>query len=62
MILVEVKETVKAYVGGKANGVVVTVPAYFIDSQRQATENAGTIYGLRDAYISESKQLQSPTG
>ena len=47
LILVEVKETAKAYVGGKANGVVVTVPAYFIGSQRQATENAGTVYGLK---------------
>ncbi len=63
LILVEVKETAKAYVGGKANGVVVTVPAYFIGSQRQATENAGTVYGLKVMRtLAGSKQLQSPTG
>ena len=61
LILVEVKETAKAYVGGKANGVVVTVPAYFIGSQRQATENAGTVYGLKVMRtLAGSKQLQSP--
>jgi len=46
MILVKMKETAEAYLGGKVNDAVVTVPAYFNDSQRQATKDAGTISGL----------------
>merc|ERR1712137_1008846 len=46
MILVKMKETAEAYLGGKVNDAVVTVPAYFNDSQRQATKDAGSICGL----------------
>ena len=40
------KETAEAYLGTKVNDAVVTVPAYFNDSQRQATKDAGSISGL----------------
>jgi heat shock protein 1/8 len=40
------KETAEAYLGKTINNAVVTVPAYFNDSQRQATKDAGTISGL----------------
>merc|ERR1711865_1306331 len=46
MILVKMKETAEAYLGTKVNDAVVTVPAYFNDSQRQATKDAGQIAGL----------------
>merc|ERR1719512_614897 len=46
MILVKMKETAEAYLGTKVNNAVVTVPAYFNDSQRQATKDAGTISGM----------------
>ena len=46
MVLTKMKETAEAYLGGKVNNAVITVPAYFNDSQRQATKDAGTIAGL----------------
>jgi len=46
MILLKMKETAEAYLGTKLNDAVVTVPAYFNDSQRQATKDAGTISGM----------------
>merc|ERR1719482_2430544 len=46
MILVKMKETAEAYLGVKINDAVVTVPAYFNDSQRQATKDAGSISGM----------------
>merc|ERR1711907_314189 len=46
MVLTKMKETAEAYLGTKVNDAVVTVPAYFNDSQRQATKDAGTISGL----------------
>ncbi|SCU99944.1 LANO_0F04456g1_1 [Lachancea nothofagi CBS 11611] len=46
MILTKMKETSESYLGCKVNDAVVTVPAYFNDSQRQATKDAGTIAGL----------------
>merc|ERR1712113_892930 len=46
MILLYMKETAEAYLGTKVNDAVVTVPAYFNDSQRQATKDAGAISGL----------------
>jgi len=46
MVLVKMKETAEAYLGSKINDAVVTVPAYFNDSQRQATKDAGSIAGL----------------
>ena len=46
MVLLKMKETAESYLGGKVRDVVVTVPAYFNDSQRQATKDAGSIAGL----------------
>merc|ERR1711977_535996 len=46
MILVKMKEIAEAYLGKDVNNAVVTVPAYFNDSQRQATKDAGSIAGL----------------
>ena len=46
MVLLKMKETAEAYLGGTINNSVVTVPAYFNDSQRQATKDAGTISGM----------------
>jgi len=46
MVLTKMKETAEAYLGKTVQNAVVTVPAYFNDSQRQATKDAGTISGL----------------
>ncbi|KAG2230509.1 hypothetical protein INT48_008314, partial [Thamnidium elegans] len=46
MVLVKMKEIAEAKLGKKVTKAVVTVPAYFNDSQRQATKDAGTISGL----------------
>ncbi|CAG9841197.1 unnamed protein product [Diabrotica balteata] len=46
MVLTKMKETAEAYLGTKIADAVVTVPAYFNDSQRQATKDAGAIAGL----------------
>ncbi|CAI0453792.1 unnamed protein product [Linum tenue] len=46
MVLGKMKETAEAYLGKQVTNAVVTVPAYFNDSQRQATKDAGTIAGL----------------
>ncbi|ODV69890.1 heat shock protein 70 [Hyphopichia burtonii NRRL Y-1933] len=46
MVLVKMKETAEGYLGGEVKDAVVTVPAYFNDSQRQATKDAGLIAGL----------------
>ncbi len=45
-ILTKMKETAEAYLGEKVTQAVITVPAYFNDSQRQATKDAGRIAGL----------------
>src|SRR6201999_165358 len=45
-ILIKMKETAEAYLGEKVKQAVITVPAYFNDSQRQATKDAGKIAGL----------------
>merc|ERR1719277_1014546 len=45
-VLEKMKETAEAYAGGTVSQAVVTVPAYFNDSQRQATKDAGKIAGL----------------
>ena len=45
-ILAKMKETAEAYLGEKVEKAVITVPAYFNDSQRQATKDAGKIAGL----------------
>ena len=46
MILTKMKETAEAYIGEEVKDAVITVPAYFNDSQRQATKDAGLISGL----------------
>jgi len=46
MILVKMKQVAEAYLGKSVKDAVVTVPAYFNDSQRKATKDAGTIAGL----------------
>ena len=47
MILQDLKKTAEDYLGEKVESAVITVPAYFNDSQRQATKDAGTIAGLK---------------
>jgi molecular chaperone DnaK len=46
MILQKIKQTAEDYLGEKVTDAVITVPAYFDDSQRQATKDAGQIAGL----------------
>lgn len=46
MVLTKMRETAEAYLGCKVKDAVITVPAYFNDSQRQATKDAGAIAGL----------------
>ena len=46
IILTKMKETAEAYLGQEIKEAVITVPAYFNDSQRQATKDAGRIAGL----------------
>jgi len=46
MVLMKMKETAEAYLGREVKNAVITVPAYFNDSQRQATKDAGVISGL----------------
>ena len=47
MVLSELKKTAEDYLGEKVDRAVITVPAYFNDSQRQATKDAGEIAGLK---------------
>ncbi len=46
MVLQKLKTDAESYIGGKITQAVITVPAYFTDSQRQATKDAGKIAGL----------------
>ena len=46
MILSKLKADAESYLGEKVTQAVITVPAYFNDSQRQATKDAGAIAGL----------------
>jgi heat shock 70kDa protein 1/2/6/8 len=46
MVLTKMKEIAEAYLGKEVKNAVITVPAYFNDSQRQATKDAGSIAGL----------------
>jgi heat shock protein 1/8 len=46
MVLIKMKEVAEAYLGKEVKNAVITVPAYFNDSQRQATKDAGSIAGL----------------
>ena len=56
MVLVKMKETAQSYLGAnkEVKRAVVTVPAYFNDSQRQATKDAGgfVLHGLQEANYS----------
>ncbi|PRP75878.1 hypothetical protein PROFUN_15414 [Planoprotostelium fungivorum] len=47
MVLLKMKETAEAFLGATVTDAVITVPAYFNDSQRQATKDAGVISGLQ---------------
>ena len=47
MVLTKMKETAETYLGETVKNAVITVPAYFNDSQRQATKDAGAIAGLK---------------
>ena len=49
MILKELKQRAEAHLGESITKAVITVPAYFNDSQRQATKDAGMIAGLEVA-------------
>jgi molecular chaperone DnaK len=63
MILRKLKESAEAYLGEKVTKAVITVPAYFNDSQRQATKDAGTVAGLEVLRIvNEPTQPLSRTG
>lgn len=46
MVLIKMKETAESFLGKPVKNAVVTVPAYFNDSQRQATKDAGAIAGI----------------
>lgn len=46
MVLLKMKQTAEDYLGSKVTEAVITVPAYFNDSQRQSTKDAGAIAGL----------------
>ncbi|KAL1895171.1 Hsp70 chaperone [Ceratocystis pirilliformis] len=46
MVLIKMRETAESYLGTDVNNAVITVPAYFNDSQRQATKDSGLIAGL----------------
>jgi L1 cell adhesion molecule like protein len=51
MVLTKMKETAEVYLGKTVTSAVITVPAYFNDSQRQATMYAGAIAGLNVLHI-----------
>ena len=46
MILGRMRETAEAFIGSRVENMVITVPAYFNDAQRQATKDAGRIAGI----------------
>jgi len=52
MVLTKMKETAEAYLGSPVTEAVITVPAYFNDSQRQATKDAGMITGSSSFFLS----------
>jgi Hsp70 protein len=60
MVLVKMKETAESYLGGTVTNAVVTVPAYFNDSQRQATKDASTISGLNVLRIINESTAAGP--
>ncbi len=63
LILRKLKEAAESYLGHKIRKAVITVPAYFNDSQRQATKDAGQIAGLEVRGLSMSRlPVRWPTG
>ena len=60
MVLTKMKETAEAYLGEKVSDAVVTVPAYFNDSQRQATKDAGEYTSLHVTSINSSYEYKGP--
>jgi len=56
MVLTKMKETAEAYLGKKVDGVVITVPAYFNDAQRNSTKDAGII-----AHLNVMRIINEPT-
>ena len=58
MILQKMKKTAEDYLGQEVKEAVITVPAYFSDSQRQATKEAGEIAGLNVNGSSMNRLLQ----
>ncbi|KAH7552313.1 hypothetical protein BM1_09175 [Bipolaris maydis] len=61
-VLGKMKETAEAYMGKNVKNAVVTVPAYFNDSQRQATKDAGQIAGLNVLRVSGVFEVKSTNG
>ncbi|KNC79398.1 hsp70-like protein [Sphaeroforma arctica JP610] len=57
MVLTKMKKTAEAYLGTKVTDAVITVPAYFNDSQRQSTKDAGAIAGLNKAANDGEKKI-----
>ena len=55
-ILMKMKQTAEDYLGSEVKEAVITVPAYFNDSQRQATKDAGKIAGLDVKELSMNRQ------
>ncbi|GCC21572.1 hypothetical protein chiPu_0020046 [Chiloscyllium punctatum] len=62
MVLTKMKETAEAYLGHPVTNAVVTVPAYFNDSQRQATKDAGVIAGLNSTGKSNKITISNDKG
>mgnify|MGYP000219927948 CR=1 FL=1 len=60
MVLQKMKSTAEDYLGTSINEAVITVPAYFNDSQRQATKEAGEIAGLTVKKIDNCRLKQLP--
>ena len=58
MILRKLKKDAEEYLGETVSDAVITVPAYFSDSQRQATKDAGKIAGLNAFGLSTSRHLR----
>ena len=57
MVLQKMKQTAEDYLGEKVTDAVITVPAYFNDSQRQATKDAGNIAGRSTLFWMTSPRL-----
>ena len=60
MILKNLKETAESHLGTSVTQAVITVPAYFNDSQRQATKDAGRIAGLEVLRIINEPTAAAP--